>query len=569
MQLKDCLAVVLLALAPAGIAQDDASPAKTSWTRASSGHVEVYTDSGRGTAARILAETLRFHAACAAIYRLPPDSPPLSVVYFASEADFRRIRGEGYSKGFFQRQGDSTWIVLHAGPDSVRRLRHELVHLINDQSGLSPAPAWLNEGLAEYWSALDLNVSAKAQPRAAPILTLLQLLAGSGAFSAGALDNARQDADQALFYARSWLLVKRLIEDGGMDRVLRLGTLLARGGDADAAYRLVYSAGLDSLIARAQNSPGLAGSPGGWVEQNWPPPAAVNESLLSNFDAELMLGELASSTGALTESQQRYEKALAAAGRGPDSHSRLALLALRRGDRDEALRLMQSAARAGTRDARMWYEYALLLREGGAAQELWVKAARRATELDPERAEAWFILGSAIQGAEAVDALARAARSAQSRSWMWEAYGRALLGTGRKAEARVAAAEALKRARRPRERAMAEGLLADIDAPPLPLRPTGPATVTPESWNHRQSASSVQGRLVEVDCSGPAPVLVVDAPAGRARISVKQTTGLDLPANMNFTCGPQSPQRPAIFGHDALADTQLKTAGDLRSIRFE
>ena len=564
MPLKHYLAALLLALS----ATAPSHAANTSWTRAASGHVEVYTDSGRGTAARILAETLRFHAACAAIYGLPPDPPPLAIVYFASEADFRRIRGEGYSKGFFQRQGDSTWIVLHSGPSAVRRLRHELVHLINDQSGLSSAPAWLNEGLAEYWSALDLNASAKAQPRAAPILNLLQLLAGSGAFSAGALDNARQHADQALFYARSWLLVKRLIEDGGMDRLRRLGTLLAQGGDTDAAYRLVYSAGLDSLIARAQNSPGLGGSPGGWVEQNWPPGAAVSESLLSTFDAEYLLGELAASTGALTESQRRHEKALAAAGRGPDNHSRLALLALRRGDRDEALRLMQSAARAGTRDARMWYEYALLLRQNAAAPDTWIQAARRAAELDPEHAEAWFILGSALQGAEAVNALAQAARSPQSRSWMWETYGRALLNTGRKTEARAAAGEALKRARRPRERAIAEGLIAAIDAP-LPPRPAGPATVTPESWNHRQSASFVQGRLLEVECSGPVPVLVVDAPPGRARISVKQSNGLDLPANMNFTCGPQSPQRPAVFGHDALADTQLKTAGDLRSIRFK
>jgi hypothetical protein len=558
-----------LALAAEGSADAAAGSAKTSWTRATSGQVEVYADAGRGMAGRILAETLRFHAACARIYGLDPDPPPVTIVYFASEADYRRIRGEGYSKGFFQRQGDATWVVLHAGPDAVRRLRHELVHLLNDQAGLSPAPAWLNEGLAEYWSALDVDSAANAQPRSAPIVTLLQLLAGSGAYAANALDSARQDTDQALFYARSWLLVRALIEDGGMDRVRRLSRLLAGGENADAAYRLVYSAGLDTLIARAQATPGIRAASGGWVEQIWPAAAAVKETLLSSFDTELMLGELAAFTGAVSESQQRYDKALAAAGRGPDSRSRLAMLALRRGDRAEALRLMQAAARAGTRDARMWYEYALLLREGGAGQDSWVKAARRATELDPERAEAWFILGSALQGGEAVDALARAARSAQSRSWMWEAYGRALLNTGRKDEARAAAAEALKRARRPRERAMADGLMADIDAPPPPQKTAGPATVTPETWKQRQAASSIDGRLVEVDCAGRFPVLVIESPGARSRISVKQTTGLDLSEHMNFTCGPQTSPRPAVFGHDARPDTALRSTGDLRSIRFK
>jgi tetratricopeptide (TPR) repeat protein len=354
-----------------------------------------------------------------------------------------------------------------------------------------------------------------------------------------------------------------------MDRLARLGLSLAQGGNPDAAFRLVYGAGMDTLISRAQATSWIRAASGGWAERSWPPAAAVNETLLSRFDAELLLGELAAFTGAVSESQQRYEKALAAAGRGPDSHSRLAMLALRRGDRAEALRLMQAAGRAGARDARMWYEYALLLRESGAAQEVWVKAARRATELDPENAEAWFILGSALQGGEAVNALARAAHSAQSRSWIWEAYGRALLNTGRNAEARAAANEALKRARRPTERAMADGLMADIDAPPPPRNPAGPATVTPGSWRQRQTASSIDGRLVEVDCAGRFPVLVIESPVARSRISVKQTTGLDLPANMNFTCGPQPAQRLAVFGHDAQPDTALRSTGDLRSIRFK
>ncbi|MBA3972971.1 MAG: hypothetical protein C0504_01985 [Candidatus Solibacter sp.] len=562
MGLKQLLPAVVLALA----AQCAAGAA---WTRAAWGGVEVHTDAGRGMAGRILAETLRFHAACARYYGLDPAPPPMSVVYFASESDFRQFRGDGYSKGFFQRQGDSTWIVVHAGADAVRRLRHEVVHVLNDQAGLSLAPAWLNEGLAEYWSAMDVNAAMNRQWRSAPIPALLELLSGSSGFRESDLGDGRQEVDQALFYARSWLLVRHLTADGGMDRIKRLGALLAGGEDSGTAFRLVYGAGVDTLIGRAQAAVGPGGAARGWVEQSWPPPHAAGETALGAFDSELLLGELASVTGSQSESQRRYEKALAAAGRGPDGHSRMAMVALRRGDRKEALRLMDAAARAGSMDARMWFEYAILLRDGEGGGEGWIRAARRAVELDPERAEAWFILGSALHGGDAVDALARAARSAQSRSWMWEAYGRALLKAGRKDEARAAAAEALKRARRPRERAMAEGLMADIDALAPPRKAAGPATVTPEGWKQRQGAASVEGRLVEVDCAGRVPVLVVDGPGGMARISVKQTAGLDLPDNMNFTCGPQSPRRPAIFGHDAQPDTALRSTGDLRSIRFK
>lgn len=567
MPLKHLIPAVLLPLASVGHCDG-------AWKCAASGQVQVCADARRGMAARILAETLRFHAACARIYSLDPAPPPVSVVYFSSESDFRQFRGDDYSKGFFQRQGDSTWIVFHAGPDSARRLRHELVHLLNDEAGLSFAPAWLNEGLAEYWSTLDVDAASTGQYRSAPIVNLLQLLSSAGGFSENDLTNARQDSDQALFYARSWLLVRRLIEEGGMERVRRLGALLAGGEDSASAFCLLYGAGMDTMVARAQalSVPGAAA--GGWVEKGWPPALNAGETELSSFDAELMLGELASSTGAASESQRRYEKALAAAGHGPDSRSRLAMVALRRGDRAEALRLMDAAARAGTQDARMWFEYAMLLRDSPAARDAldgrdaWVMAARRAAELDPERAEAWFVLGSALEGDESIHALARAANSSHSRSWMWEAYGRALLKVGRKDEARTAAREALKRALRSRERLLAEGLLADIDAQPPPSR-QGPSTVTPGGWTKPVVTATIEGRLVDVDCSGRSPVLVIDTGSGKTRISVHQTSGLDLPANMQFTCGPQPSSRPAVFGHDAQPDPGLRSTGDLRSIRFK
>ncbi len=544
------------------------SSAMGEWWRAAAGTVEVYTDAGRGMAARILAEATGFYEACARVNGYSAEAPAMTVVFFASEADFRRMRGEGFSKAFFQRAGNSNWVVVHGGTDAVRRLRHELVHVMNDQAGLS-GPLWMEEGLAEYYSALDAAAAQRGETRITPIPSLIRLAAGNGAwFGENDLNDRRQARDEGLFYARAWALVSRLMREGGSESVRRLARMLDGGTGQDQAFRLVYGAEMGEMIGRARIGSGQAGAVGGWVERSWPAGRAVEEAV-TDFDAEVLLGELARASGADSESDRRYEKAQSFAGRGRERQGRLALLALKRGDTDEALTLMESAAAAGSKDSRMWFEYAMLMREKGAEKTKWIGALKKTVELDPSRGEAWFVLGTATSGEESIQLLKRAVEASPGRAWAWEAYGRALLSAGRKEDARAAAKEAARWARRGHDRSMAEGLLVEIDAPPAKPGHEGPDVVTPGSWTKNEVAARVEGRLVVVDCAGAQPVLVIETGGTRVRVSVKQMSGISVQGGGTFACGAQGTVRTVVVGHDAKSDAALGSAGDLRSVEYK
>jgi hypothetical protein len=542
---------------------------RPAWRRAASGGVQVYSDAGQGMAARVLAETLSFYAACARVRGLDESPPSLKVVYFAREADYRRIRGEGDSRGFFQRSSEADWVVVDAGPDAVRRLRHELVHVMNDRAGWGHVPIWLNEGLAEYYSALDVAAAVQGRVRVMMIESLAsQVAVDGGSFGESDMGNRRVGAGQGLFYARAWALVRQLAAHGGESSLNRLASLLRNGTPQTQAFATVYGASIGEMIAQARLGAARIGPPDLWPGRNWPPSQGVHEQAVSESDATRMLDDLARSSATLTEAERRHEAALKKAGLGPDFRSRQAMAEFKRGNLDAALALMEQAAEQGTRDARMWFEYAMLLRESGVERPKWVDALRHALELDPERGEAWFVLGVSTGGYEAVSALERATRALPSKPWVWESYSRTLLETGRRDDARAAAREALRVATAPHERSMAEGLLAGIDAPVPSTSPPRQAVVTPESWTVKPVHAQVEGWLAEVDCLATAPVLIVEGAAGRPiRVSVKRPDVVSARGG-EFTCGVQRTKRRVVLGHDGKPDESSRTAGDLLSIEF-
>lgn len=544
-----------------------ASPplAASEWRRAAAGGVEVHTDAGTGIAQRILAEALTFYSGCARVRGLDESLPPVRIVYFARESDFRRLRGEDYSKGFYHKSGTGTWILVHDGPDAVRRLRHELIHVMNGRAGFSVVPSWLNEGLAEYYSALDVSAAARGRTLVASIDNLARQASGEP-FGEEDLANVRAARDQGLFYARAWALVRQMAIDGGDAGLQSFASLLRSGMPEAQAFLSVYGVPVGEMIAKARLNARHRGSGGVWAERSWPASTGAAAQPVFGAEVERMFEEIRRSTGVPTLADLRREKALKSAGVGPDRQSRAAMVELGRGNLSAALELMRGAARTGTRDAMMWFEYAMLLRDSGQAKPEWLAALRRAVELDPDRAEAWFVLGVSSEADESISALHRAANSPEATSWMWEAYGRALLRAGRWHEARVAAQEATRRAAGAAEKSMAAGLLASVDAPQLDTKAPRQPVITPGNWAGRKAADSLEARLIEVDCSASTPVLVIETSRGALRISVKRSSGVAVNGPVEFACGPQTAKRSVLVGHDGQADPALRTTGDLVSI---
>jgi len=556
--------VIIFAVALPFLATAASAP---QWVAATVGEVEIWTDVAPGLAGQILAETHSFYSACARLRGLPASPGSLKIIYFSREAGYRRLQPGEASHGFYHRSGEGERIVVHGGPGAVRRLRHELVHVMNGRAGYSFVPIWLNEGLAEYYSALDVSPAASGPVRVEPVAGLARLAAGRP-FGEADLAVSRVAADPALFYARAWALVRQLAADAGHAGLERFAALLRDGGSETRAFLDVFGASKSEMLGRTDRVLVRAASRNAWRDRDWPAAPNVAARPVRREQIEAELDEMARSMGLASRSEQRRNAALQAAGRGPDEYSRPAMDELRRGNLETALSLMEKAVSHGIRDARMWFEYAMLLRETGHDRRDWLDALRNALELDPQHGGGWFILGVSTTGAESLSALERAAKDPLAKSWAWEAYARALFRAGLLDQARTAVREALQTASGASGKSMALGLLEELDAqPPAPPAQPGPV-VTPRGWSGPKAAAFVAGWLAAAECGAAAPVLVIESASGRVRVSVKRPGHVQVKGTGEFACGEQKPQRRVVAGHDALPDAALGTVGDLVSLEY-
>ena len=137
----------------------------------------------------------------------------------------------------------------------------------------------------------------------------------------------------------------------------------------------------------------------------------------------------------------------------------------------------------------------------------------------------------------------------------WVAVSDALEALDRHEEAEVAARRAAERAGTPEEQARAAELawiarteVAMQVAPDAQGRPRMVATRIPRraaDWNPfvepLDEIRSIEGALREVDCSGPATRIVVEAQSERRTLAIPDPSRVQMRnAPAEFTCGPQS-----------------------------
>ena len=166
---------------------------------------------------------------------------PTTVVVFKSHAAYKPFKPVADGKtvavaGYFQPGDDVNYITLTTergaeSPYSV--IYHEYVHLlVNNSLGRGAAPAWFNEGLAEYYRTFAVEDDRKVHLgkfvdehlyllRQQRMLPLAQLLA----VDHHSLERNRHDV-RGLFYAQSWALVHYLILGNEGRRLPQLGQFL-------------------------------------------------------------------------------------------------------------------------------------------------------------------------------------------------------------------------------------------------------------------------------------------------------------------------------------------------------
>lgn len=209
----------LLACSLISAAAITASPA---WSLVESGSIRVISDGSPGVAAAVLDDLAAMQSMLRHITAADPRLPLRvfalrdhdSLKAFAPE---RLKRGDIHTFGFSHTGPHAAFIALRTDRSAAltgETLRHEYAHVLT--AAVAPeAPAWLDEGLAEFWSSIAVDGDRLVAGR--PVARHLELLGKRKWLPLdvmlkqprGSLPSNPEHA--MLFYAQAWAMVHYLL----------------------------------------------------------------------------------------------------------------------------------------------------------------------------------------------------------------------------------------------------------------------------------------------------------------------------------------------------------------------
>jgi hypothetical protein len=134
-------------------------------------------------------------------------------------------------------------------PALVQVLHHELVHAAFDaEAPRLQLPAWMNEGIAEWFEARALGKRALSGGEQAVLRRLARedrlfsLAELSGRSFGGLGPNAA-----AIAYLESYAFIDHLVQAHGEDRLVRFWSDVVRSGSLERGTRRAYRRDLDDL----------------------------------------------------------------------------------------------------------------------------------------------------------------------------------------------------------------------------------------------------------------------------------------------------------------------------------
>src|SRR5437763_9997164 len=137
-----------------------------SWVQVSSETYIVKSSAGEERAKRVLKELENFHQLIGTLVFRNTELPelPIEVLLIGDEQTMRELAPEYNGRkiavaGYYQRGNDRDFIVLSGRvfPETLTSIvYHELTHYFLGRA-LAVRPAWLNEGLSEYFAAAEVR----------------------------------------------------------------------------------------------------------------------------------------------------------------------------------------------------------------------------------------------------------------------------------------------------------------------------------------------------------------------------------------------------------------------------
>ena len=568
------------------------------WVVATDPHFQIYSQSGEAAAQRALVWFQQLRTFFQQNRLFGDDFtdqawPVLRIIGFRSEKEYEEYRLRPAADAYYTSDGNLDYIVMPAlQPRYFATAAHEYAHYVVHAAGLKLSDC-LNEGLAEFFSTLQATGKGYSVGGDLPART--QVLRRERWMPMAALLNfsnrsSSSDASQSIqiFYAQSWALVDMLItsplySDRFRDLLLEFGA----GSNPLEAFQKVYKKSLDDIAESLEN----------WVRRPRyarpmpaapPALAAPRIAEMSDSQTSSLLAQLLLVDGRLDRARTRYEERLRERPDDPSVHAALGTIALRQGDREQALKYWRRAVTEGIEDPELCYRYALLAEEADQKTPEVKAALERAVALSPDFDDARYNLAllekSAGDYQSAVEHL-RAMRvpSGARRFAYWIALASALTELDRRDEAQKAAQQAMDSAHTDAERVQARQL-AYIAATDLTVQFSTDAQGRPQmvtarvphgtaDWNPFIEPSDriqhASGKLQEVLCThGKLTGFLVRTGNGAVPVEVPDPLHVLIRNGPEeFFCGPI--QEKEVEADYAVVNLAGKTINVLRGMTFE
>ncbi len=470
MTLRCTVALTLCLLIVVSSETDRALAVYVNWTKVVSTNFVVVSDSGEDEARKVAAMLEQFRYTTSMI--LPQNrikAPvPTKVFLFRSHGSFRAFKPKyngkiiGNVNGYFFGDGDHSFIALTTeagGAPAYEVIFHEYQHFILSNN-LPNAPLWLDEGLAEYYSAFEPRYEGRevllgrSHGRHVLALRKLTLMPLEKLFNVDHRSPEYNEANKAgLFYAQSWALAHYLMVGNNGKRqpqFARFISLLGTGRPVEESFRQAFQTDYKSMEKELQEYIASYMFPA--TVYSFPEQINFSDGIqsvaLSDAEVEFHLGDLLLNARRYSEAEPRLRKSVDKDKKCAECQIALGALRFRQRRYSEVRPYLQTGLSLDPQNYYGHYLYANLLREEENYDEA-IKAFDRALRINPNLANVYLDLSFAYAEAgrqrESEEAFFQALKLGSRGDSFYRARGRAMLRLGR---GRQAAADSMTFIRR-------------------------------------------------------------------------------------------------------------------------
>ena len=340
-----------------------AAASADTWLRVETANFEVVGNAADADIRGVADRLERFREAISKMIAVKPTAVKTRVIVFKDDATFRPFKPkkadgtpDDLVAGLFQSGEDVNYIAIPAGGADLSTIYHEYTHdVLNASFGRTEIPAWLNEGLAEYFQTFRIVDERTAVIGEAPRthIALMQrgpLIPWDEFFAVDNHSLQERGHSRTLFYAQAWAVIRHVIETAAGKTELDPKTIAERIEQID---RKQLDAAVNSLIT-AQATPVT-------LELAATSSVAGAASSIAEPHANAYLGDLLYHLKEYQDAEKYLKAALAAEPKLPAANASLGMVKLRQRKFAEAKRLLETAVAGDADNHLVHFYYAYLL----------------------------------------------------------------------------------------------------------------------------------------------------------------------------------------------------------------